>query len=244
MTESNQNTEISDKNYLDENFINSINSLNNDNFSTLFTYFIENYNAITSQSDFSQISNILISELKTDISFNNFYRQIKYLINKGVYLRLSKKFLVDLINLGLEEDKVSIIRDIQKANLDKLTELINKSQNDSNNNYIKGINKIIDVEIKTQMPIYNGNYEAFINNEEKGKIDNNEDVNKQNVFINFKLNAKNICENNFKNNENANNKSKGNLGYFQNLNIKMNKVQLAEFYAEIEKIQENLDKLC
>jgi hypothetical protein len=210
----------------------------------LFTYFIENYNAITSQSDFSQISNILISELKTDISFNNFYRQIKYLINKGVYLRLSKKFLVDLINLGLEEDKVSIIRDIQKANLDKLTELINKSQNDSNNNYIKGINKIIDVEIKTQMPIYNGNYEAFINNEEKGKIDNNEDVNKQNVFINFKLNAKNICENNFKNNENANNKSKGNLGYFQNLNIKMNKVQLAEFYAEIEKIQENLDKLC
>lgn len=243
------NDNIPDANYLDENFINLLNSISNENFNAIFIHLIENYSAVASQSDFNQFSKLSLSEINSEIAFNNFYRQIKYLINKGVYLRLSKKFLMELINLGFSEEKVNLIRDIQKANLDKLLNLINKSEKDSNNNSIKGLHKIIDVEVKTEMPSYNTNYETF--KAENGNSDNyNEDIKKQNVYLNLKLDKKHFGENNFINNNNNNSinnslaAGSNEIGLFQNLNVKMNKVQLAAFYAEIEKIQESLDKLC
>jgi len=235
--------------YFDENFINLINSLSNEKFSSIFTYCIENYSPVASQSDFSKVAKILGSEIKSDISFNNFYRQIKYLINKGIYFRLSKKFLIELINLGgLKEEKVNVIRDIQKANLDKLLDLINKAEKDSNNNSIKGINKIMDVEVLTEMPSYNTNYEHFKCEDESSAYNGNEDIKKQNVYLNFKLDKKHLGENNFNIYDNNNDglavAASNEIGFFQNVNVKMNKVQLAAFYAEIEKIQESLDKLC
>lgn len=253
MSSSISNKELIDANYVDENFINLINELKQENFTSLFTYFVDNHNSITTQTDFSEFIKILNSEFKTEIYFANFYRQIKYLINKGVYYRLSKKFLMELISLGFSEEKVASMRDIQKASLDKLLEINNKAEKDSNNNLIKGVNTIIDVEVKTEMPSYNTNYETFkLDNENIGI---NEDIKKQNVYINFKLERQHFGENNLiKSNQLNNSINKGfetnstvkicEIGLFQNLNIKMNKVQLASFYQEIEKIQENLDKLC
>jgi len=241
-----QLNDLADQIYLDENFISLINSINNEKFTILFTYFIENYNSITSQTDLNDFIKVLNSEIKSDITFNNFYRQIKFLINKGVYLRLSKKFIVDLINLGINEEKVNIIRDLEKAHLDTLIELITKSQNESNNNYITGINKIIDVEIKTEMPAYNTDYETF--KYEGGELKNNNDIKKENLYLNFKLDKKNCGEfdstSKIKIIENSFEDFNEGFGLFQNFGIKLNKVQLASFYSEIEKIQENLDKLC
>ena len=49
-------------------------------------------------------------------------------------------------------------------------------------------------------------------------------------------------ENNLKNEEKSKSNN-GGVGIFKNLSIKMNKNQLVNFYGEIEKIQESLDKL-
>lgn len=244
-----------DLSYLDANFVNILNSISNERFRAFFSAMVDNYQPVCSQTDFLESSHLLNSEINaisSDIESQAFFRQIKYLINKSVYLRLSKKFLFDLINLGIDEDKVNTIKEIQKANLDKLIELLNISKNDSDKNSIKNINKIIDIELKTEMPVF-----STVNKLEINETLKNEDAKKQNIIMTFKLDKKYPSENKHGNvninSNNINNKNPGNnisnkhisnnSDFFQSLNIKMDKIQLAKFYSEIEKIQETLDKL-
>ena len=228
------NSEI-DLLYLDEKFITLMNSLDSETFSSLFSYLIKNYSANLSIGKLSDFSKIINSEIKADIDFSNIYRQFKYIINKGTILRLSKKFLTELFNLGLEEDKVNLIKETQKIHLDKLIEILNINQKDSDNNHVKEINKIIDVDIKTEMPIYTSNYQCFAGDNLNSM---NNDIKKQNIYLSLKIDKKTTEKK-----EVFNEDLEKNI-FYQNLNIKMDKTQFTKFFAEIEKIQESLDKLC
>ncbi len=238
------NVDIPEENYLDTTFINLINNLEIENFSNILIYFIENYSSIYNEENFENFSRIISSEIKSEIPLKNIWRQIKYLINQGVYSRLSKAFLNNLLSLGFSEEKLNTLREIQKKNLDKIIQILNKDQVHIDSNIIKGKNRIIDVEIKTEMPSFTTNYNymnEFDDNE-------NEDIKKQNLHLNFVLDRNTSSENNIKNEEKFKKSETGNgnllgLELFQNLSIKMNKNQLVSFYEQIEKIQESLDKL-
>lgn len=229
---SNNNDEITEENYLDPTFINIVNSLELENFQNILTYFIDNYSCILSEENFENFSKIISQEIKSDIPLNNICRQMKYLINRGIYSRLSKAFLGDLLSLGFDEDKLNLLREIQKKNLEKILKVLHNDQMQSESNIIKGQNRIIDVNVKTEMPSFTTNYNFL------DEFDNevNEDIKKQNIYMNFTLD-KNIFSENIRDNKDGKN------GNYKNLTLKMNKKMLGNFYAEMEKIQESLDKL-
>jgi hypothetical protein len=201
-----------DKTYLNSDFIALLNNLENDKLSGLLALVLDIYEEAISNDQLTYITKVIGNVIGQEADSLDFFRKIKYLINKGNYNRLSKKFKNDLLQLELEEDKVDVIIETQKLYLEKLGE-INKRLNKPDL-FIK------DFDIRTEMPV-------FRNNNAGHDLD---DVRKQNILISLDV----------EDNNNSKPESDGCTGKF---NMEMNKVQLINFYKEIERIQEKLDKL-
>lgn len=203
-----------DKNYFDLNFINIINNCEIERLQSFMNYMLENYSVDNDASDINAIQNIISSLFGNEFDANHFYRQMKYLINKGCYNRLVKKFKNDLINLNFQESRVELIVEMIKSHYEKIVEM--QKQNELNLN-----RSVVNFEIKTEMPVMNTNYKISNANGEA-----NRDMKKQNILMKFKFD---------------NNKGESNLN--DEIIIQMDKTQLVDFYGEIEKIQEKLDLL-
>lgn len=209
-----------DQFYLDENFVRIVNFLNEEKFSQFIHYLLENYeDDVTDQHKISLISKIISSLFGSQVipDANHFYRQIKYLVNKGVYNRVSKKFKNDLLNIEISETKIDIVVDALKLHLDRINHF-NKSNDQISTNLI-----VSDFEIKTEMPVGSSKNEMI---NEVGCL--NEDIKKQNVIIKFNLKSKLLQNGKLKN---------------DNLVFQMDKPKLIDFYEQVEKMQEKLDKL-
>jgi len=209
-----------DRYYFDSEFINIINNADKEKLETFTKYVLENYSYENDFNKISSIQTIIMAFFGNDIDAINFYRQMKYLINKGCHNRLMKKFKNDLINLNFEENRVELIVELMKNYYEKIVDLQKKEELSTNPS-------IINFEIKTEIPVANTCYKIL---NEKNEI--NRDLKKQNISIKFKLEKNDSCEN---------------VSSSKNLNdemiIQMDKSQLVDFYAEIEKIQEKLDLL-
>jgi hypothetical protein len=156
-----------DKTYIDELFIIDINSIDIDRYSSLISFIIEYYSEEITNDKLAYITNIISSIFGHDINSTSIYRKLKYLINKGIYNRFTKKYKLDLINLGLDENKIDEIINIAKES-PSLGELYKSTK--SNTNILK------DVQITTNVPIYSSNYS--INQD-------GSDIKKQKLLIKF-----------------------------------------------------------
>lgn len=196
-----------DKEYIDEIFINRLNSLDDEKFNYIINYTLENYQIDSNHEQIAYFCKIIATLFGNEIDSLHFLRQIKYLVNKGSYNRLTKKFKNDLLLLNMNENKIDNLIEIQKNYFEKINE-INKREN--SDNYL-----VEDFSVKTLMPVHTTNYN--LKNNDKNIL--NEDLKKQNILI--KLDIKD----------------------HESLQIQMDKTKLINFYEEMEKIQEKLDKL-
>ena len=89
-----------DKNYLDENFVERINNTDNEALHSLLTFLVENYETELTYEQIELFNNKCKSIYENSLNSENFIRQIKYLINKGIYGRIIKKFKNDLHEIG------------------------------------------------------------------------------------------------------------------------------------------------
>jgi hypothetical protein len=154
-----------DKTYIDESFIIDINLIDSERYSTLISLIIENYNEDISNDKLVYITNIISTIFGHDINSSNIYRKIKYLINKGIYNRFTKKYKIDLINLGLNESRVDEIINIAKNSAGELYK-----PTKTNHNTLK------DVQITTNMPVYTSNYNI---------ANDGSDLKKQKILLKF-----------------------------------------------------------
>lgn len=167
------NIENSDKDYLDEAFIRKINNSEINSLLSLMKELLENYRTELNYEQFQYFNNECKSLYDEGYS-ENFIRQIKYLINKGIYNRITKRYKSDLIELGIEPEKVEAISNLQKQyqdiNLDK-----NEKNVKNNSLYLK------DFDMYTEMPVHYSDYK--ISKEEQ----ENYDIKKQNLILNLNL---------------------------------------------------------
>ncbi len=167
------NIENSDKDYLDEAFIRKINNTEINSLLSLMKELLENYRTELNYEQFQYFNNECKSLYDEGYS-ENFIRQLKYLINKGVYNRITKRYKSDLIELGIEPEKVEAISNLQKQyqdiNLDK-----NEKNVKNNSLYLK------DFDMYTEMPVHYSDYK--ISKEEQ----ENYDIKKQNLILNLNL---------------------------------------------------------
>ena len=167
------NIENSDKDYLDEVFIKRINNTETNSLLSLVKLLLENYRTELNYEQFQYFNNECKSLYDEGYS-ENFIRQLKYLINKGIYNRITKRYKSDLIELGIEPEKVEAISNLQKQYQD-----INfdKNEKDVKNNtiYLK------DFDMYTEMPVHYSDYK--ISKEEQ----ENYDIKKQNLILNLNL---------------------------------------------------------
>ena len=199
-----------DKNYLDENFVERINNIDNDTLHSLLTEIVENYETEFTYEQIELFNNKCKSLFENGLNSELFLRQIKYLINKGIYGRIIKKFKNDLAELGISQEKIDIISEVFKKyyeiNLEK-----NENYNKKNKLYLK------DFDMFTEMPCHYSNYDLYKNDEK------NEDIKKQNLFINLRL-------------------SEGDKKDVNEV-IAFDKNKMIAFFEQIEKIQEIIDKM-
>ena len=167
------NIENSDKDYLDEAFIRKINNSEINSLLSLMKELLENYRTELNYEQFQYFNNECKSLYDEGYS-ENFIRQLKYLINKGIYNRITKRYKSDLIELGIEPEKVEAISNLQKQyqdiNLDK-----NEKNVKNNSLYLK------DFDMYTEMPVHYSDYK--ISKEEQ----ENYDIKKQNLILNLNL---------------------------------------------------------
>ena len=144
------NIENSDKDYLDEAFIRKINNSEINSLLSLMKELLENYRTELNYEQFQYFNNECKSLYDEGYS-ENFIRQLKYLINKGIYNRITKRYKSDLIELGIEPEKVEAISNLQKQyqdiNLDK-----NEKNVKNNSLYLK------DFDMYTEMPVHYSDY--------------------------------------------------------------------------------------
>lgn len=199
-----------DKNYLDENFVERINNTDNEALHSLLTFLVENYETELTYEQIELFNNKCKSIYENSLNSENFIRQIKYLINKGIYGRIIKKFKNDLLELGISQEKIDIISEVFKKyyeiNLEK-----NENFNKKNDLYLK------DFDMFTEMPCHFSDYNLFKNDEK------NEDIKKQNLFINLRL-------------------TEGNKNDTNQI-IAFDKNKMIAFFEQIEKMQEIIDKM-
>jgi hypothetical protein len=136
-----------DKTYLDEVFINDLNSIDSDRFTFLISLVIENHTEEMNNDKLETITKSISSIFGHDINSSNIYRKLKYMINKGLYNRFTKKYKNDLINLGLDESRVDEIINIAK-----------ESTFEPGKNNKTETNIVKDIQITTNMPVYSSNY--------------------------------------------------------------------------------------
>jgi hypothetical protein len=211
-----------DQEYLDEIFINKTNQIDDEQFANLANLILENYNNEATLEQISYLTRYISDAYGNEIDSATTLRKLKYLVHKGMYNRLSKKFKNDLLSINLEESKIEVLIEVQKNYFEKIAEQMKKNGESQNL-------KVRDFQVTTNMPVYTSNYKL----KQDGFPSLNEDLKKQNLLINFQLSGpQNIEES--ENLGNQNNK---------NLVLEINKLDLINFYEEIEKIQEKLDKL-
>jgi hypothetical protein len=136
-----------DKTYIDEVFINNLNSIDTDRLSSLISLVIDNHSEDMNNDKLEKISETISAIFGHDINSSNIYRKLKYLINKGLYNRFTKKYKNDLINLGLDESLVDEIINIAKESTIEPSKTIK-----TETNILK------DIQITTNMPVYSSNY--------------------------------------------------------------------------------------
>ena len=162
-----------DKDYLDEVFIKRINNTDTNSLLSLVKLLLENYKTELNYEQIQYFSDQFKS-LYDEQDVDNFIRQLKYLINKGIYNRITKRYKNELIELGIEQEKVEAISNLQKQyqeiNFDK-----NEKNVKNNTIYLK------DFDMYTEMPIHYSDYK--INNEDQ----ENPDIKKQNIILNLNL---------------------------------------------------------
>ena len=162
-----------DKDYLDEVFIKRINNTDTNSLLSLVKLLLENYKTELNYEQIQYFSDQLKS-LYDEQDVDNFIRQLKYLINKGIYNRITKRYKNELIELGIEQEKVEAISNLQKQyqeiNFDK-----NEKNVKNNTIYLK------DFDMYTEMPVHYSDYK--INNEDQ----ENPDIKKQNIILNLNL---------------------------------------------------------
>jgi len=163
-----------DKAYLDDKFVNVVNNLENEKFGEFVNLLVENFENDLSHQKISNFSKFFSTSI-IEIDSTKFLRQLKYLVNKGTYNRLSKKYKQDLLRIHMNEDKIDIMIEIQRVYFENFN-LINKREGEMLKNII-----LKDFEIKTEMPICNTNYNV------KSNFSLNEDIKKQNLIVNLNL---------------------------------------------------------
>ncbi len=162
-----------DKDYLDEVFIKRINNTETNSLLSLVKLLLENYKTELNYEQIQYFS-AQCKSLYEEQDLDNFIRQLKYLINKGIYNRITKRYKNELIELGIEPEKVEAISNLQKQYQD-----INfgKNEKDVKNNTIF----LKDFDMYTEMPVHYSDYK--INDEDQ----ENPDIKKQNLIINLNL---------------------------------------------------------
>jgi len=211
-----------DMQYLDVLTISKINKLEMNKFIDITKEIIQglNYNV-----SFDKLNNFstLIQNYIGEANSLTFYRELRYLINKGVFNKISKKFKADLLELGFSQEKIDVFCDLLKNYIESFNEF-NKQEEKSN------LYELKDFQVKTEMPVNYTNYP--IKTENIVNVTNN-DMKKQNLIFNFVTTDKNK----------SSETEKSEKSETKNLIFEMDKTQLSSFYEEIEKIQEKLDKL-
>ena len=104
---------INEKLYLDEVFIKRINNTDTNSLLSLVKLLLENYKTELNYEQIQYFSDQFKS-LYDEQDVDNFIRQLKYLINKGIYNRITKRYKNELIELGIEQEKVEAISNLQK----------------------------------------------------------------------------------------------------------------------------------
>ena len=204
-----QEKENIDKDYLDPSFINMLNSIDNDSLRNLCNLFLSTYKTEYTYEDLDKLEQECQSILDDELSIENFIRQLKYLFNKGIYGRINKRHKADLIELGINPEKMEIICEVEKKYFENNLE---KNEDDDK----KHICTLKDFDMMTEMPVVDTRY-RIMNDEEK-----NTDFKKQKLFINLRLNK--------------DGKDKREV-------IQVDKTKLIGLFSQMEKLQEELDKL-
>ncbi len=198
-----------DRDYLDHQFINFINSIDNDSLKNLSYLFLSTYKTEYTYDDLDKLKQECQSILDNELAIEQFIRQLKYLFNKGIYGRINKRHKADLIELGITPEKVEVLSEAEKKFFE---ENLEKNEEDDK----KQICILKDFDMMTEMPVVDTDYRAM-EDEEK-----NVDFKKQKLIINLRLN------------KNGNDKREV---------IQVDKTKLIGLFSQMEKLQEELDKL-
>lgn len=166
-----------DRQFLDQKFITLINSMKDETLATLIEKMLINYKTELSLDEIESLSSEITNGLKSTsnvINVNHFIRQLKYLINKGIYGRITKKYRNDISELGIEANKVTLISDIQK----KYYETIYTKNEES---YNKEFKQIKEIDMFTEMPLFYTDY-RLIEDDKK-----NENIKKAKLYMNIDI---------------------------------------------------------
>ena len=174
-----------DMQYLDTLTINRINKLDMNKFIDIIKDILQGLNYDVKFDKLNSFSTLIQNYVGESNSLT-FYREIRYLINKGVFNKLSKKFKTDLLQLGFTQEKIDVFSDLVKDYIVLFNEE-NKQQEKSN------ICELKDFIITTEMPVNFSNYQF---KSDKMNTTNN-DMKKQNLLFNFEAkdgnnNSKNL----------------------------------------------------
>ena len=202
-------TENIDKEYIDDAFVNKINNCDNETLKNCLIFFLENYKTEYNYEDLEKINHELQSIFDDDLNIEHFIRQLKYLINKGVYGRINKRYKTALIELGFSPEKMELFCEVQKNYFDANLETNEKEAKNQ-------IYTLKDFEMMTEMPVVDSKYRVMVDDEK------NEDIKKQKLLINMRL-------------------TKGNENNREVIQVDKN--QLIGLFSQIEKLQEQVDKL-
>ena len=202
-------TENIDKEYLEQTFINCINSTDNETLRNLCNVYLSTYKTENNYEDLEKLNNECRSILDNELAVEHFIRQLKYLFNKGIYGRINKKHKAELIELGISPEKMEIICEVEKKYFENNLE---KNEEDDK----KQISTLKDFDMLTEMPVFDTDYRAIVDEEK------NYDFKKQNLIINLRLNK--------------DGKDKREI-------IQVDKTKLIGLFSQMEKLQEELDKL-
>ena len=198
-----------DKNYLEPTFINCLNNIDNESLRNLCKMFLSTYKTEYTYEDLEKLNQECQSFIDNELSVEHFVRQLKYLFNKGIYGRINKRHKADLIELGINPEKMEVIFEVEKQFFEE-----NLEKNEDNEK--KQICTLKDFDMMTEMPVVDTSYKAMVDEEK------NVDFKKQKLLINLRLNK--------------DGKDKREV-------IQVDKTKLIGLFSQMEKLQEELDKL-
>lgn len=215
MTEEAKEDTNPDNDYIDTVFVKQINGLDNESLRNVFTSVLEKYKTEYNYDDMEKFSQEVVNLFDCEINTEHFLRQIKYIINKGIYGRINKKYKNDLLVLGFEVDKIEIISEVCKKYFE-----INLEKNEKDMN--AKIWNLKDFDMMTEMPVHYSKYML-----QEGDEGNN-DIKKQQLIMNLRLSKENGGPNNTEDKREI---------------ILVDKNKMIGLFQQFEKLQEQLDKL-